>query len=154
MRCIFVNLTLKCKRPINPAYPKRLETLGDHLRAVRIDRGLSQPNVAKILKVRPDTVNGWELNRHEPPARLAKRIIHFLEYLPFNEDFLPIGRKLYFARLVSGKTQSQVAKLIGCDTSNLRYIELDQRQPQSKTRKKILDYINVVLGHFLKGACR
>ena len=28
VRCIFVNLTLKCKRPIKPAYPKELVTLG------------------------------------------------------------------------------------------------------------------------------
>ncbi|MCB0562465.1 MAG: hypothetical protein KDD09_26110, partial [Phaeodactylibacter sp.] len=33
-------------------------------------------------------------------------------------------------------------KFIGCDTSNLRYIELDQRVPQTKTREKIQDYIN------------
>lgn len=142
MRCIFVNLTLKCKRPINPAYPKQMETLGDYLRATRLDRGLSQPEVAKILKVTPDTVTGWELNRHQPPARLAKKIIQFLGYIPFKEEGVSLGKQLYFARLLSGKTQEQVAANIGCDESNLRYIELDKRKPGKRILIKIQIFID------------
>jgi transcriptional regulator with XRE-family HTH domain len=145
VRCIFVNLTLKCKRPIDSAYPKRLETLGDHLRAVRLDRGLSQPDVAKILKVNPDTVTGWELNRHHPPARLAKKIINFIGYMPFTQEGVSLGRKLYYARLISGKTQRQVAAKIGCDESNLRRIELDSRNPRKTTSLKIQRFIDGVL---------
>lgn len=142
MRCIFVNLTLKCKRPVNPAYPTSLDTLGDHLRKIRLDRGLSQPQVAKVLKVTPDTVTGWELNRHQPPARLAKRIIKFLGYIPFAEDGVSLGKKLHFARQLSGKTQEQVAIRIGCDESNLRQIELDKRKPGKRTLLKIERFID------------
>jgi transcriptional regulator with XRE-family HTH domain len=141
VRCIFVNLTLRCKRPINLAYPISLNTLGDHLRKVRLDRGMSQPQVAKLLKVTPDTVTGWELNRHQPPVRLAKGIIQFLGYIPFQEEALSIGRKLYFARLLTGKTQEQVSAKIGCDESNLRYIELGKRRPQKQTMAKIQSFI-------------
>lgn len=141
MRCIFVNLTLKCKRPINSVYPTSLNTLGDHLRKVRLDRGLSQPQVAKVLKVTPDTVTGWELNRHQPPARLAKRIIRFLGYVPFKDQGVSLGKKLHFARLLSGKTQEQVAIRIGCDESNLRQIELDKRRPGKRTLLKIERFI-------------
>jgi transcriptional regulator with XRE-family HTH domain len=112
-------------------------SLGDHLRAVRLDRGLMQSEVAKILKVTTNTVTGWELNRYEPQARLAKRIINFLGYLPFMTEDLSIGSKLYHARLISGMTQEQVAKEIGCDESNLRYIELGLRNPGLKTLRKI-----------------
>lgn len=142
VRCIFVNLTLKCKRPINAAYPSSLNTLGDHLRKVRLDRGLSQPQVAKLLKVTPDTVTGWELNRHQPPARLAKGIIRFLGYLPFKDEEVSLGKKLHFARLLSGKTQEQVAIRIGCDESNLRQIELDKRKPGKKILLKIERFID------------
>ena len=142
VRCIFVNLTLKCKRPINPAYPKELKTLGAHLRAMRLDRCLSQSEVAKILKVTPNTVTGWELNRHQPPARLARKIIQFLGYIPFNGEGLSLGKKLYYARLLSGKTQEQVAAKIGCDESNLRYIELDRRRPGNRTLLKIQRFID------------
>lgn len=82
VRCIFVNLTLKCKRPINPAYPVKLETLGDHLRKVRLDRGMSQGEVARLLQVTTDTITGWELNRHKPQARAIKLIYRFLGYNP------------------------------------------------------------------------
>lgn len=117
-------------------------TLGDHLRKVRLDRGLSQPDVAKILKVSTDMVTCWELNRNQPTAKFAKAIIDFLDYIPFKVDDCSIGKQLYYARLITGKTQKQVAKIIGCDTSNMRRIELDQRVPQDKTRGKIEDFIN------------
>ena len=141
VRCIFVNLTLRCKRPINPAYQKRLETLGDHLRAIRLDRGFSQPDVAKILKVTPDTITGWELNRHEPPARLAKKIIQFLGYVPAFGAQKTVGKRLRQARQILGHTQEQAAKMMRCDESNIRYIELGKRNPQIDTCQKIERYI-------------
>ena len=142
VRCIFVNTKLWGKKPVNAAYPDELVTLGDHLRKVRLDRGLSQPQVAKLLKATPDTVTGWELNRHEPPARFAKRIIQFIGYFPFNNDRTSIGRQLYNARLLSGKTQEQVAKLTGCDESNLRLIENGKRKPYAKTCARLQKFIN------------
>jgi transcriptional regulator with XRE-family HTH domain len=101
--------------------------------------------VAKLLKVTTDSVTGWELNRYEPQARLAKRIIHFLGYFPFNTEELSIGSKLYYARLISGMTHEQVAKEIGCDESNLRYIELGLRNPGIKTLRKIECFTHIYL---------
>ena len=82
VRCIFVNLTLRSKRPINPAYPKQLKTLGDHLRKVCLDRALSQPEVASQLKVTTDTITNWELNRYQPQTRFQDHIFRFLGYRP------------------------------------------------------------------------
>ena len=127
--------------PINPAYPTKLNTLGDHLRKVRFDRGLSQPDVAKILKVTTDSIIGWELNRNHPTSKFAKAVINFLGYFPFTGDDHSFGEQLYYARLITGQTQRQVADQIGCDESNLRYIELGQRNPQPKTLKKIQEYV-------------
>ena len=146
VRCLFVNLTLKCKRPINPAYPAKLNTLGDHLRKVRLDRGLSQPQVAKALKVTPDTVTGWELNKHQPSARLAKGIIKFLGYFPTNEQQGSLGKRLRQARQILGHTQEQAAKKMHCDESNIRYIELGKRNPQKDTIKRIERYILLTFG--------
>jgi DNA-binding XRE family transcriptional regulator len=84
VRCIFVNLTLRCKRPINPAYPAKLETLGDHFRKIRLDRGLSQPEVARKLGVATDTITNWELNRYKPQTRFLERIFRFLVYRPLS----------------------------------------------------------------------
>lgn len=139
--------TFKAKRPKNPGYPAALDTLGDHLRKTRLDRGLSQSDVARLLNVTEDTVTGWELNRHKPPARLAKVIIQFLGFCPYQAKSL--GKQLYYARLITGKTQKEVAKEIGCDASNLRYIELDRRKPQPKTWEKIKRFVNAATSELL-----
>lgn len=141
VRCIFVNLTLMCKRPLNRAYPSSLNTLGDHVRAVRLQKCLSQPEVAKLLKVTTDTVTGWELNKHEPHARLAGRIIKFLGYVPIMEKQTSIGERLRQARQILGHTQEQAAKRMRCDESNIRYIELGKRKPMADTSQKIERYI-------------
>lgn len=140
-----IPVCLRAKKPIDPAYPVELKTLGDHLRKTRLDRGLSQGDVAIILEVGTDTVTTWETNRHQPTAKFAKSIISFLGYAPFNFEGQSIGRQLYCSRLIGDHTQKQVAELIGCDASILRCIELDQINPLTRTCKKIQDYLDGVL---------
>ncbi len=88
-------------------------------------------------------VTCWELNRNQPTAKFAKAIIEFLGYVPFSLDGCSIGKQLFYARIVTGKTQEEVAKIIGCDESNLRYIELDKRNPGMETRRKIEEYFRL-----------
>ncbi len=90
-------------------------------------------------------VTCWELNRNQPTAKFAKAIIDFLGYIPFEVEDSSIGKQLYYARMISGNTQKQVANLIGCDASNLRYIELDQRKPGVETKRKIEEYFRIAL---------
>ena len=123
-----------------------MNTLGDYLRKVRLDRGLSQPEVARILKVTTASITGWELNRNEPTPKFARAIIAFLGYFPFIGNDHSLGKRLYFARLITGKTQEQVADLIDCDESNLRRIELGEKEPYEGTRGKIEEYIRAALG--------
>lgn len=92
--------------------------MGDHLSEFRLARGLFQPDVERILKTSPDMVTNWELNRNQPTAKFAKAIIDFIGYIPFKFEDCSIGKRLYYVRLVTGKIQNQVAKLIGCDASN------------------------------------
>jgi DNA-binding XRE family transcriptional regulator len=119
-----------------------LKTLGDHLRKTRLDRGLSQRIVASMLQVDTDTVTTWEMNRHQPTAKFAKSIIEFLGYFPFTLTGCSLGKKLYYVRLIRGKTQWQVAKLIGCDAATIRGIDLEQRKSFTRTSEKIQDYID------------
>lgn len=135
------------QKPVNQAYPKSLNSLGDHLRKVRLDRELSQPQVARLLQVTTDTVTYWEMNRCRPTAKLAKRVMAFLGYLPFQEDG-SLARRLHLARLISGKTQKEAAEVIGCDASNLRFIELERRKPGGQTMRKILEFIDGVFEEF------
>ena len=92
-------------------------------------------------------VTNWELNRNQPTAKFAKAVIDFIGYIPFKLEGCSLGKQLYYARLITGKTQKEVANLIGCDASNLRYIELDQRKPGAETRGKIEEYVRTALSN-------
>ncbi len=91
-------------------------------------------------------VTNWELNRNQPTAKFAKAVIDFIGYIPFKLEDCSLGKQLYYAGLVTEKTQKEVANLIGCDASNLRRIELNQRKPEMETRKKIEEYVRMALG--------
>ena len=79
VRCIFVLLHFKAKLPINPAYPKDLKTIGDKLRKARLDKGMTQFEVAKIIGVTTDTITNWELNRNQPTIQYHPTIIFFIK---------------------------------------------------------------------------
>ena len=82
------------------------------------------------------------MNRNQTTAKFAKAIIDFSEYFPIKGND-SLGKQLYYARLVTGKTQEEVAKIIGCDESNLRYIELGKRNPGMETKRKIEEYFRL-----------
>lgn len=67
----FCHLTLKAKRPRNPAYPVELRTVGDHLRKRRLDLGLLQREVADQLQVDEASGYNWETNRTMPEIRFT-----------------------------------------------------------------------------------
>ena len=62
-------ITKTAIRPRNPKYPKELVTLGDHIRSRRLDLGLEQQDVAKIIGVTTTSINNWELKRSTPEIR-------------------------------------------------------------------------------------
>ncbi|MCG3165620.1 MAG: hypothetical protein POELPBGB_01388 [Bacteroidia bacterium] len=136
--CSFV---LKVQKPKHEAYPKELETIGDHIRAKRMDLGLLQKDVANIFNVCEATLTGWELNRFTPTHKYFKSIVTFLGYVPKEWREGSLGTRLKYARLLSGLTQEQLAKRVGCDESNLRVIELNKRTPRNETLIKVTGFI-------------
>lgn len=54
------------------------QTLGDHLRLARIDRGMTQVEVADILGVAYQTVERWEHNRRPVTPRDRAKIAAFI----------------------------------------------------------------------------
>ncbi|MEO0471104.1 MAG: helix-turn-helix transcriptional regulator [Bacteroidota bacterium] len=69
-------------KPLPNGYPEELQTVGDHLRAIRLDRNLRQHQVAEIIGVSGCTINFWENNIHTPRAQYWGNIIAFLGYDP------------------------------------------------------------------------
>ena len=83
-------------RPLPATYPRRLRTLGDHIRKRRLDLGLLQRDVAQQLGANPDTVKNWEMGYTAPALWFIPRIIRFLGYVPFDttRDSFPLGTRL------------------------------------------------------------
>lgn len=55
----FCPITLTAKIPPNPAYPKKLKTIGHHLRKRRLDLKLKQEDVARRIGVDVVSIHKW-----------------------------------------------------------------------------------------------
>ena len=58
------------------------KTLGEHLRRVRIDRKLTNVQVAHLLGVAYQTVEKWEHNRATIGPQSRPKVIAFIGYNP------------------------------------------------------------------------
>lgn len=63
----------------NPSYPKKPKSLGDQLRATRMENFMSIGQLAKKLDVNESTVSKWELGKNKPRPDLMERVNAFLE---------------------------------------------------------------------------
>ena len=115
--------------------------MGDYLRKARLERKLSQPKVAKILKVSDETILSWEKNNTEPTPKDASKIIKFIGYFPFEWEYENLHVKVKYARMISGHNLEDMAKKIGCDPSALSRKRLTNGKTQSHTLKKIDNYL-------------
>jgi len=59
-------------------YPKRPITLGERIKKKRMDMGLFQRDVARIIGVSTDTVTNWEKGRTKPCRGNLRKIQEFL----------------------------------------------------------------------------
>ena len=75
-------------------------TLGDKLRNRRIELGLTQSQVAKILETDTQYVYAWENNHNKPIVSKYPKIIKFLGYFPFEIDTKTLGGKIWFFKYV------------------------------------------------------
>ena len=77
-----LGLTIGRNRRILKRAPKNPQTLGEHLRLARIDRGLKQTELAQLLGVVYQTVEKWEHNLVPMSPKSRARIVAFLGYDP------------------------------------------------------------------------
>ncbi len=78
----FCHFEKTTKKPISKAYPKRLITIGDHIRKRRLDLKLTQIQLAGLIGVDEMTIVNWELNYTKPLDKHVDKIIDFLGYDP------------------------------------------------------------------------
>lgn len=135
----FIKLQLKAKKPENPAYPKTLTTLGDHIRKRRLDLGLWQKEVAATLGVTTSAVTNWEKNRVTPYFTYLPKIIAFLGYTPAPFDKIGgnIIEQIKLYRLTHGLSQEKFAKLIEIDETTIAKWERGEHEPTKRLVNKI-----------------
>ncbi|MEO1260819.1 MAG: hypothetical protein AAFZ15_18615 [Bacteroidota bacterium] len=120
----FYHFTLKATKPPSLLYPVQLSTLGDHIRKVRLDRKLTQWNVANIVGVTADCITNWELNRFSPRIQYHPKIVEFLGYDPtLKTDGNKLSNRVISFRKQHGLSRKRLAKLWRMDEKTIGRIE-------------------------------
>jgi transcriptional regulator with XRE-family HTH domain len=132
----FCHFAIKAEKPKHSAHPNEINTLGDRLRAKRLDLGLTQQQVAQRLGIDETTVHNWERNHKVPVVRLLPRMIQFLGYSPY-APALSLPEQLKMCRRSLGLSQRKLAKALGVDESSLRNWESGRRKPSKKSLRII-----------------
>ena len=125
----FCDVTLTAKKTISEPYPKKLQTIGDHLRKKRLDLKLFQKDVAGIIGVDECTVTNWEKNRTSPRLYLLPNIYDFLGYDPLKSNANTLGERIRQYRIQKGLSLRKLAKELGVDPGTLARWEKDERKP-------------------------
>ena len=129
------NIVLNALKPERKPYPKELKMYGDHTRKKRLDLNLSQPQVAKIINVTPDSITNWELNRGKPILTIIPKIISFLGYTPIvNENSI----RSY--RIQNGLSQKEFARILEIDPTTLSRVERGYKGISGRVLKKLVSY--------------
>jgi transcriptional regulator with XRE-family HTH domain len=92
--------------------PDVANSLGEHIRKKRIEKGQFQKQVAEILGVSEDTVTYWEKNRCEPQVKHYPKIISYLGYYPFTHETETLAGKLMQIRFCYGWSFRQCANVL------------------------------------------
>ena len=118
------------------AYPRDLETLGDHVRKCRLDLGLDQMTTGQRIGVHGDTVWNWESGQRKPEAKNLPAIIAFLGYDPRPEPSR-LPERLVWYREGKGWSQERMAKFLGVDETSVSDWERGDHAPTKKSLEKI-----------------
>jgi transcriptional regulator with XRE-family HTH domain len=129
------------KKPLNSAYPKKLVTLGDHLRKKRLDLGLFQKDVALAIGVDTCTITNWEKGRTEPELRFIPRIVTFLGYEPDSTTPVTLGERIRRYRYLKGVSQRILATQIGIDPATLSRLERNRGRCLPSILRKVMAFI-------------
>ena len=75
-------MNLEAPTPLPKGYPSTPATLGEHLRAYRMDYGYSAFELSLELGVYESTIYKWEKGDSSPTLKHKKIIIEFMGYDP------------------------------------------------------------------------
>jgi len=67
------------QKPKPKHYPRHPVTIGDQIKRRRMDLGLLQEDLARIIGVTESSITNWETNRFGVQRRFLKKVTKFLE---------------------------------------------------------------------------
>lgn len=120
-----LSLTLKAPIPHPAGYPENPKTLGEHVRKVRMDRGVLQKDLADQVGVSVESLGSWETTSRQmsSPSVVAK-LIAFLGFDP-RPAGSTFGERLKRKRTSEGMTQRELAECLGVDPTSVGRVERD-----------------------------
>ena len=118
--------------------------IGEKLKNRRIELGLLQIDVAKIVGVCEDSITGWENNRNEPQVTHYPKIIQFLGYVPFDVDRSTLGGQIKLYRYLNGLSQKKLALKLEINQSTILDYEKNTHGPS----QIILAKLKSLLDHY------
>lgn len=77
LRAVFATIIIRADKRKPSAYIENPQTIGDHIRNARLDRGLFQKDVAEIIGVSISSIEHWEANISLPLPRLRLALLIF-----------------------------------------------------------------------------
>ncbi len=131
MPCCDVRLVAEKPRLVVPV--EELATIGDLLRVERLNRNLTQREVAEAWGVSMWSILLWEANRVSPTIRHRRKIYTFLGYDPSPRP-KSLGGRIISARRRLGITQEELAKRLEVSPCSVSRWERDEGRPISKLR--------------------
>lgn len=140
-----MQFTLIGIKPCKSGYTENPETIGEHIKKARMDRGLLQKEVAKLIKVNVMTITNWEKGNSNPMISHMPKIIEFLGYQPtLQEDPKSWGSILLAYREKRGIRRQKLAREIGIDDRTLEKVEKGKGWFFNKTKKKIQLFLSKI----------
>lgn len=123
-------------------YPQSFSHIGDHVKARRLDLGLTQTDAAIIIGTNAFTVLNWEKNHTKEPAlRLMSGIIKFLGYCPYH-PCPTFSEQVTMWRKMHGLSILDVAHTIGIDERTLAKFERGSH-PSGRVQRILEQHISV-----------
>jgi transcriptional regulator with XRE-family HTH domain len=116
------------------------KSLANHLRKCRLERGLLQQDVARMLSVSVWTYRNWENGRTTPGTVVYQRIVEFLGYYPHPTP-RNVSHLLGKIRRCLGLTSRQAAHLAEVDQGTFLMWECGSWTPTARTRARVDQFL-------------
>lgn len=121
------------------------QCLGDHIKRVRLERGLRQVDVARILNVNPWTLCNWENGYTEPVVERYPAIMAFLGYCPYQRGDT-LAKQIFLHRIHRGLSHRELARLIAVDPGSISRWETGDRTPTKNMRRVLEQFFETKSG--------